>query len=272
MTEQQGNPRTSVALAIVLVVVAILAFAAAFYFLDGYSLVEGLLGSTSVQAADGSSGTEATGSAPVPPEPAAESLVLPDGMPEEFALRLWQEQVDSQKNVRKLLSGEVTELTVTGRESSEDVSVLSVQAEFADGTSAPGTVGMRRFGDIWYFAYVTGMRRVPTNGIADSVSEGDGGSSSTPLPSIDDVDVALLNTMIAQQGASAEITERYANGAVKSVTVRGTQPGTNSQAIDVEMSDASTTVSGQVIGLVSSEDTGEMWFVARFTGSDDTGS
>ncbi len=44
MTEQQGNPRRSIALAIVLVVVAILAFAAAFYFLDGYSLVEEYLG------------------------------------------------------------------------------------------------------------------------------------------------------------------------------------------------------------------------------------
>ncbi len=94
-----------------------------------------------------------------------ETLVLPDGMPEEFALRLWQEQVDSQENVRKLLSGEVTELDDHGRRDELATSrSLAVEAEFADGTSAPGTVGMRRYGDVWYFAYVTGMRECATDG------------------------------------------------------------------------------------------------------------
>jgi hypothetical protein len=272
MTEQQGNPRRSVALAIVLVVVAILAFAAAFYFLDGYALVEEYLGGETVEAADNGAAAQSTPSDPAPAAAAAATLVLPDGMPEDAALRLWQEQVDSQDNVEKLLTGEVEQLTITAVDTAGDESRLSVTAEFTDGTSAPGTVGMRRFGEVWYFAYVTGMRRSQTGGSADTVDSGDGGPPDTPLPSIDEVDVELLNTMLAEQTASSGITERYANGTIDSVRVVGPQEGANSQSVEVEMTGSDGMVPGQVIGLISNEATGEMWFVARFTGAGDTGS
>jgi hypothetical protein len=68
------------------------------------------------------------------------------------------------------------------------------------------------------------------------------------------------------------MTERYANGSIESVRVFGPQEGANSQSVEVEMSGSGGMVPGQIIGLFSNEATGEMWFVARFTGAGDTGS
>jgi hypothetical protein len=161
----------------------------------------------------------------------------------------------------------VERLTIAEVTTAGDEAILSITADFSDGTSAPGTVGMRKYGDVWYFAYVTGMRRGATDGSADTVAEDDGGPPESPLPSVEDVDIELLNTMLAEQAASASITERYANGSIDSVAVLGAQDGANTRSIEVQMAGSDATVSGQVIGIVSSEETGEMWFVARFTGA-----
>jgi hypothetical protein len=260
MAEQQGNPRRAVALAIVLLVIAVAAFAAAFYMLDGYALVQEYLGGEIVQADDGPVPAQATESQTSPDE-----LNLPEGMPDEFALRLWQEQVDSRENIDKLFAGEIDRFEVTDTLQDGEEATLLVEAFFTDGTTAPGTIGMRRFGDIWYFAFVSGMRQSATGGSADSVSKSEGEPPAAPLPSPADVDVALLNTMIAEQAKSSAVTARYAAGAIDEIVVVGTEPGPNTATVSVDMGSDGETGPGDVIALLGESNGKDVWFIARFT-------
>ncbi len=167
MNQQQNNPKRSVGVPVLIALLAIAAFAAAFYLLDGMSLVEDILGGD-VVAQEPASSTPASGTTQaaeqVAEETAPSGLVLPDGMTEEFALRIWQEQIDSQANIMRLVSDEVARIVITNVTQDGDEAVLDITAEFRDDTSAPGKLGMRKFGENWYFAYVSGMRDADTGG------------------------------------------------------------------------------------------------------------
>jgi hypothetical protein len=266
MTEQQGNPKRTVALAIVLFIVAVGAFGAAFYLFDGYALVQEMVGGETVEAVDGPGNAAETTS-----QVATDTLTLPEGMSEEFALRLWQEQVDSQENIQKLFQGEIEQFEITGTTQNGDEAVLDIVADFSDGTSAPGRMLMRRFGTVWYFAYVSGLRERDTGGSADTVGSG-GAEPSTPLPRIEDVNIEILNTMLAEQARSASVTEEYASGNVVAVRVADTESGPQTATLRIEMTELDETATGSVIALQDQADGKEMWFIARFTRDDPSGS
>jgi len=266
MTKQQDNPRRSVTLAVAFMVATIIAFAAAFYYLDGMSVVESLLG--------GEPPVDATASdSPAQPSsPASDAttdtvdgrLQLPAGMPEEFALRIWQEQIDSQANIAKLREGEVERLTITNTVQEGDTAVLDIEAEFTDGTSAPGELGMRRFGGVWYVAYVTGLRGESTGGAADSVAR-DSESGETSLPPLEDVDVELLNTILAEQEKSAAVLEEYAAGVVRAVRIQDVVEGAGTVTLKIEMDETHEEGYGEIVLLTRVLDTGRHWFIAKFT-------
>lgn len=247
MTEQQGNPRQpNIRIAVLFAVLAILAFAAAFYLLDGMQLVDEIFGSSPEQdtpvAAD--------------PEPAVvpeDTLMLPEGMPEDFALRIWQEQINSQANIERLVDGEVSRIVVSNVTQDGVDAVLDIEAEFREGPSVQGTLEMRRFGDNWYFARVTGLR--PESEPA----------TDTPLPSVDDVDTGLLNTMIEQQTRSASVLEEYATGVVRQVSIREIVDGSGTVTINIEMNESHEDGYGEIVLIEKTIDGTPHWFLARFT-------
>ncbi len=251
MTKQKGNPKRSVAFATALMLVSLAAFGAAFYFLDGMALVEEYLGTGDGGSATGTGSSEATESAGRVSE---DTLQLPAGMPEEFALRIWQEQVDSQANLSRLADGEVEHIKVSGTDLQEDVSTLSITASFRDGTSADGKLGFRKFGSVWYVAYVTGLR------------EGDAGTAPTgPLPAVDDVDIGLLNAILVENEKSAPVSEEYATGIVEAIRIAGVVKGRNTATLKIEMNETHEEGYGDVI-LVTKDIGGKpYWFIARFT-------
>jgi|GEM_PF-2687960 len=270
MAKQQGNPKRSVALAAVFMVVAVGAFAAAFYYLDGMSVIDSLFNGepvTNANASDSTSGDSTSTQSANPATSGADDteLRLPPGMSEEFALRIWQEQIDSQVNIAKLIDGEIERLVIDSVEQDGDVATLAVSAEFTDGTSAPGELGMRLFGGNWYAAYITGLRGAQTGGSADSVSPGDSGPSDTDLPSLGDVDVPLLNEMLAQQASSAAVLEEYATGQVEAVRILDVVEGAGTYVLEIEMDETHETGRGKIVLISRVLDSGRHWFFAKFT-------
>ncbi|MDZ4063472.1 MAG: hypothetical protein U1E22_02285 [Coriobacteriia bacterium] len=258
MTQQQASPKASLARAAIILVFAIAAFAAAFYFLDGMSLVEDLL----------VGGTETTDNAvPAKPTETTETVTLrlPPGMTEEFALRIWQEQIDSQVNIRKLVDGQVESMTVTKVDRAADRATLDIVAKFSDGTSLPGKLGMRSFGGKWYFAYVSGMRRGASDLSADDVGTGAGTEPTSAVPAVADVDVPLLNTILEQQATSSAVLEEYATGVVRSVRVADRVASAGTITLDIVMNETHEEGYGQIV-LISKQLDGEAyWFIAKFT-------
>lgn len=257
MSKQQDNPRPSVAVPVLIALIALAAFGYAFYAFDGVAIVSDLLG----LSAEGSA-TERTPGA-VTAEPS--ELQLPPGMAEEFALRLWQEQIDSQANIKRLVEGDITRIVIDDVAQGSDVATLSITAEFEDGTSAPGHMGMRKFGDVWYFEYVTGMRQGETGGLADDTSAGTGEPPTGALPELADVDIPLLNTILQQQASSAAVLEEYATGVVADVRIDEVVPGTGNTTLKLVMNEDHEQGYGEIV-VVSKEIDGEpTWFIARFT-------
>lgn len=261
MSEQQDNPGRRIVVPVLLVVVACAAFGYAVYAFDGVSLVMDLL--------DRTTRSEAVERDPAVETPQEAVLELPEGMTEEFALRLWQEQIDSQANIAKLATGDVGRLVINEVSRSGDEAILRITAEFTDGSSADGQLGMRRIGENWFFSYVSGMRAEDTGGMADDVSESEGGPPTTELPSLDDVDVPLLNTIIEQQVASAATLDEYASGAVFDVRIVDVVNGTGTTTLKLGMNEDHEQGTGEVVMISKPVDGEDTWFIARFTKTDE---
>lgn len=244
MVKEPGAANRSVVVAGLVLAIACAGFAAAFYFFDGAALVEGLLAGDAPQSQAPAAAVEA--------ESADAELSLPDGMSEEFALRVWQEQVDSQRTITQLVEGDVKALTIEKASVDGDSATLRVAVEMQDGSSLPGEIGMSRFGETWYVAYVSARR--------------DGGKpdGATDLPSADEVDVALLNTIMEQTQKNAEVTSRLANGEISKAEVESVKPGPNTATIRLKMVASDGETGADLIAITQEVGGEQLWFLARF--------
>lgn len=233
--------------AAIALVLAAGALGAAYLALDGARVVSDLWSGF----ADASPSATPVAQAPV--EPDAQGLVLPQGMSEEFALRLWQEQVDSQRVITQLVDGDVLSLRISGVERTGDEARLLSTMTLKDGATVPGVIGMRAISGVWYVAYASAQ--------TDSAAAVE---PTSDLPTVDDVDVDLLNTIVAEQTDSAAVTQEYVDGNIKSVSVKTVTMGPNTATISLEMDEDHETGYGDIVAVKQNVDGEDMWFLARF--------
>lgn len=247
MSQQPGTSQFPVALASFFLVVCAGLFALSFYLFDGVSFVTALLPS-SFELPSASVDRDR-------PKKRAEELVLPQGMPRDFALRLWQEQLDSQQAIGELVNGQVQSLSIDRVEKIGDQARLFVTLAFVDGSRTGGTIGLRRFGDVWYVANATADREVP--------------STERPLPDIDEVDVGLLNTMIAENQKSQSVINEYLDGIVKKINVTGVTAGPQTVTMDLEMDESHGGGYANLVAIRREAAEEPIWFLTRFTKTGD---
>lgn len=243
MTKRTGTGR-GLLLATALLALAAGLFAAAFYFYDGVTVVKNLI-----------AGAGGLSTMPSKPEPAvaAAALSLPDGMPEEFALQVWSEQLDSQRVIRPLAEGEIYSLRIAKVTVDGKRATLTGTLVFKDGTKLPGAIGMRLYGDTWYISYVSG---------ASTASERQQHTDS--LPRVADVDVALLNTVIAEQKKSRGVAQDIVDGRIVELRAGAVRTGLNTATIPLTMLGSSKERTGELIAIRTGSGGEEAWFVARF--------
>lgn len=246
MSQQLGTSRLPVALATFFLVAAFGAFAASFYLYDGVTLVADYIDSAFTSATADTS-RPATGTVD------AEQLVLPDGMPEEFALRLWQEQLDSQEMIGRLVSGEVKSLRVDRINRKDDDATLFVTVRTHDGEQVSGAIGLRRYSDDWYIAGVGALR------------DGEVSAPQSPLPKVEDVDIPLLNTMIAENMKSQNVIDEYLEGVVREVVIEDIAAGPQTVTMAVEMNESHGEGYANLVAIQEEIDGRAAWFLARFT-------
>jgi hypothetical protein len=175
-------------------------------------------------------------------------------MTEDFALRLWQEQLDSQQTIESLVSGNVRSLRIVGVDRDGDDARLQARLLMRDGNVVPGVIGMRRFDGVWYVAYATAEPR-------DREAE----TQRPSTISLEDVDIPLLNTIIAEQRKSASITAAYVEGEVREVSVERVTAGPQTATIDLEMNRGDAEGYGSLVAIRYDVAGEPRWFLARFT-------
>lgn len=244
MAKQQSTSLNAVLLTGLLFVLSLVAFMAAFYFFDGPSVVSDLIGGNNPFA---------TGERPASSSDVTSSaLSLPDGMDDRYALQLWQEQVDSQYMIGRLVNGDIKSLSITDVETSSAEATISISARVADGTTVSGILGFRRFGDAWYIAYVS--RRNDYRVMAES----------DELPDVSSIDVPLMNTILEQQGASQAVFKEYLAGGVYSIDLTGIRKGASTVSIDATMNENHGKGLARIVAIRRVHDGKTLWFLARF--------
>lgn len=193
---------------------------------------------------------------------ASPELELPKGMTRQFALRLWQEQIDSQKNVRHLVEGDMESIDV-GEASYEGTSgEVLLTVRFKDGSSASGRLVFSEIGDAWYVSHISGI--AAEEGLSRDTRESTGGPPTTPLPPLEDVDVGLLNTMIEEQRQSQAVFRDYLEGNVQRIVVKSIDRGPGTTSINVEMIEVAHNAEARIVAISDSSNTAAPWFLARF--------
>lgn len=249
MADRSGRGRAPIWFAGALLIVAAAVFGAAFYFFDGVAVTADLIA--------GFAGSDALSPRPEPAS-ASDALVLPKGMSEEFALGVWQEQVDSQRAIAPLVEGKVASLKITESSVDGDVATLRATLTFRDGTTAPGAIGLHRFDDVWYVTYVS------ANAATDEREQAKSG-----LPELADVDVTLLNTLIAEQAKGKAVTQDIVDGTIDLLKTGAVRAGPNTVTIPLRMREGDTEGSADLVAIKSESGGKEFWFLARFN---ETGS
>ena len=238
-----------VAFAVFLLLMALIA--GAFYAFDGMALVQGLL--AEMPFVGTSQGGPDTETAP-PAGASSTALELPDGMGQDFALRLWQEQVDSQANIARLVGGEITSVHVRDVSAQGNSAALGIAVTFADGSTTPGTLGLERFGDSWYVASVTALR-------ADDEPD----ATPSALPSVEAVDVPLLNTLVSEQAANSDVTAHLVEGGIDTVFIDSVERGQGTATLDVTFGGPTGQSKGQLVAITTASGGEPLWFLARFS-------
>jgi len=251
MRSQGAQKKWPVYLAGFAVLLSAFAFAAAFYFMDGMSVVHGLMAQLTALTQNA---TPAPG-----PASAGDALDLPKGMPDSFALGVWEEQIDSQSIIGQMLDDEVVSLKVDRVKVDGRKATVYAQVTFADQATAPGTIGLRKYGGVWYVGYISSRT-------TDDVA----GGEKRDVAALKDVDKQLLQTIIAEQAKGKALTDGLVSGKVDSISFGKARPGSNAGVIPLEVMFGAEKRYADLVAISTQVDGDDLWFIARFneTGSD----
>lgn len=246
-----GPKRVGVIVATVAVVLSGALLVVAWQLFDGSAQVASLFSQDPQSAVEPAVANQAQ-----PAEP--ESLELPPGMTESFALRLWQEQIDSQRMITKLVEGDVGALQIGTVSVDGDSAIARAETVLTSGETLPGTLRFRSIGDRWYLSEISA-------GAPDDTLPG-GGS----VPPLDAVDIEALNSVIAQHDSHDDLVKAVVSGEVRRIVVKDATPGPNTATIAVDIVTDASTRRGDLVVLRSESDQGAVWVIARLVESDNS--
>jgi hypothetical protein len=247
MRQQLSTSHRAVAVAAFFLVLTAGVFGASFYLYDGLGYVGDLIAFvTESQGPDAASST--------PPA----TLRLQEGMPEQFALRLWSEQLDSHQMIERLVTGQIESIRTDSVEKGEDEAKVHVTVVSTEGPSTRGVISLNRFRNTWYTATATAAR------------DGATPSPTTRLPDPADVDKDLLNSILSENEKSQDVISEYLDGVVKQVFVEEITPGPNTVTLQLRMEETHGTAYANLVAINKEVEGEPTWFLARFTKTDHT--
>jgi hypothetical protein len=223
--------------------VAVGILVAAFYYIGGADYVSPLLGS--LNGSGGGNGAAPAGITTAAPDPIGDAFVLPPGVSQELAQRMYVEQLQSQANLKELATGGITSLRVTSvRASGPGSAAAFVTARFADGSSAPGVIQLVRAGDAWYFMSFTGLGTSKISGSADTVGDGTVKASEQSNAQViaesgvTTFDYAVTNAFLGFQTANQSIAVSVVGGEITEIAFGQPKEGVGTTVVPVTMGGA----------------------------------
>jgi hypothetical protein len=261
--KKAGSKSVNAALVLVL---AIAAFAAAFWYVGGVDYVAGLFGggpkvpgpATPSKPVPGKPATPAT---PVP-EPAVEPTssvgqvdaggVQAGGGTSGYALdpaakrRMFYEQVASRETITELVEGKFASFALGTPSGTGASRSIPVTATYKAGGSFSGTLLLKRYGGAWYFA-----------AIARS------GNSLSVTPSSPGVDMAVVNTIVAQQTTNQGLISGIVAGDYDTLAPGTPYGGAGTKTIPIDLT-GSPSRTGRIVCVRKVVGPKTYWFITSF--------
>jgi hypothetical protein len=190
----------------VVLVLAALLLAAAFYFLDGMSYLTKLTSPTPKKPANSTAAASTT------------TTAAADQTEAEFARRMYVEQIESEAVMKRLADGEVEALVVKHVRTDEESATLDVIATFRDGTYADGSMVLVKRDGTWYMFSLTGLRKNPDNGFSSSVAGFKDIEASQTVEEaaaregISTFDQGVIDTLMSEQPKQQEFVSAILDG------------------------------------------------------------
>ncbi|MDI6711713.1 MAG: hypothetical protein QMD96_00590 [Anaerosomatales bacterium] len=271
-----SSKRLLVALVVTIVVVG--AFAAAYALLGGAGMIADLLGGTGAQPVTSKPTTPAKPSTPSskpatspagtaeptasaePTSAAEQPATQPSGTTSgastkptvtlptsDQAARMYWEQVASQEQIGKLVRGEVSRFSIGTVSVSGDTAIVPLSVSYTDGSSLSGRMVLRKYGNAWYFSSIA------RSGSPATVTTGKS------------ADLGVVSTIVNQQATNQDLVAGIVSGAYKSCTINGVSAGSGTATVRITLSGGSgSPVAGRITCVSKVIDGTKMWFVTSF--------
>lgn len=269
------KPKRGVVMSVVLAVLALGLFAAAFFYVGGMGYVNALLGGTApapatpAKPAASKSATSTTGTT------SSGGLNLPSGVDELLAKRMYLEQIESSANLTRLADGGVTRFVINGVDATDTTATISLSAFFSDGTSAPGVMYLVKRSGSWYFLAIGGMNLPGASGLAGGV--GTGGSTEIVESNVADVtetllelgiktfDTGVINSILSQQAVNQPVFKDVVAGTYTALEMGKPSAGAGTISVPVTLkSKSGADVAGRIVLIKSSIDGHDLTFLTTF--------
>jgi hypothetical protein len=276
-----ARPKRSVALSVLVLVLALGVFAAAVWYVGGVDYVMGLLGAGSpapaapAQQAASTTATSTVGR-PIAGTTTSGGLNLPAGVDEMLAKRMYVEQIESTVNLAKLANGDVTRFVINRVDATDTTATISLNAMFSDGTSAPGVMYLVKRSGSWYFLSIGGMNMTKASGLAAGV--GVGGSTEIVESNLSDVtetlsglgiktfDTGVINSILSQQSVNQPLLKDVVGGTYTTIEMGKPLAGAGTSSVPVTLKGKSGVAqSGRLVLIKASVDGHDLTFLTTFS-------
>ena len=192
--------------------------------------------------------TPATAPAPSSPSAPDDTDVTPATtvqVPAEARERMYWEQVDSQEQIGKLVTGKVTSFSLAPQSATASEARLRVSTQGEGPIS--GTAVLRAYDSAWFFSSITR----------------DGNTSLGPAGRRGDTSV--INTIVDQQAQSQDVIGAFVDGGYRTVKVNNVSMGSGTATLDVEFGGGSKPRRAGQIVCISKDISGQKhWFLTSF--------
>jgi len=287
-TPVQKPRKRGVALAVTLVVLALVAFAAAVVWAGGIDAVAELIGldldgstiavtpqdpapdsddassddtkTTSGSSGGGSGSTAATSTPSAPASGGDNDADDADGtsgppagatIPISAAqAAMYREQLQSQAQITKLVSGDVSAVAIGTSSATSSRASIPLNVSYKSGSPVSGTMVLVNTDGLWYFS---------------SISAGGGGSAVSKPQNVDSGVVHTITEQQADPECQALIEEGLVESGFKTARVDGVTQGAGTATVNVTLLGGSLDRKPARFVLISKTDSGnKYWFLTRF--------
>jgi hypothetical protein len=244
---------STVLMALLVLLVAVALLVAAFYYVGGLSSIGSLLGPSSTPT------KQSSAVAPVS-TPAATSTPAPSG--QEFAQRMYVEQLESHAVLERMAQGGLDSLVVKHVDAKESSATIALLATFTDGTYADGVMDLSKRDGAWYLFTLTGMRKSGTqDGLSNSVAgftEAEKGRSveeEAASIGVTTFDSGVIDTLVSEQGKHQDLVKAIFDGTYNALSFGAPRRGVNTVTIPMKLTGPGSKVGqGEVILITKTID------------------